>query len=156
MRNILRVILPVVKLIPPMSSDWSYTAFKLSLKIILNINSYLGDFGNVREPYFWTKNPDAFGNVLTKHQTWMIVFSLADFSKKDFGTLGSAFMDKKNHNTFRKMVRTLCPEITLAQIFVGFFVQNSRIGVILYNSTSLDISTSYQRTKTDFRTWESS
>jgi len=38
------------------------------------LNPYLGDFGNVRERHFWTKNPELLFRFWWRH-TWLIFFS---------------------------------------------------------------------------------
>ena len=112
----------------------------------------------IEEASFWDQNQDAFGNVWeryfwTKNPTWMMVFNLTCFWKKIIlGTSRNVNFGQKKQNTFWKWIficffvpkwRKLksqnqnfkifagffCPE-TLAQFpDIGFFVQNSRIGV---------------------------
>ena len=58
------------------------------------LNPYLGDFGNVRERHFWTKNP-----------TRIIVSRFGDFLKNlILGTELASFLDKKSNENFKILI----------------------------------------------------
>ena len=52
----------------------SFNSVKAENSQCEGLNPYLGDFGNVREGHFWTKNPESLYRFWWRH-TWLIFFS---------------------------------------------------------------------------------
>ena len=101
--SLYRQVIFIVKILEWISFWISSFLLKIDILFIFDpLNPYLGDFGNVRERHFWTKNP-----------TRIIVSRFGDFVQKSyFRNWASVIFGQNNQNTIRKLVWIFCPEFT--------------------------------------------